>query len=294
MSIGFLNFAIAKSRVTDLLKSGSDTVLTYESLEKETATGKVVEETYAIDVNLRSSPTGDDHYIMHFKNIQYNGNGVKNKASSDDLKAMEIPIVVYINEDFEYEHIMASRADTNKSLILKDQILNLITVDYSKVVAQLPRALKKKPMLTSKSKAVVESPLGNCKTTSKKSKVPDRYVLLTEFSRAQCTGAAEINIIDGQSFNDLARESGQTIEYYFNQQSLDFIGTKDVMSLKDSNDANHSYLYEQKINFKEQKPISTPITETSLNVSINLNKIQGIKIWHFNFFLFFFTETIYI
>lgn len=225
---------------------------------------------------------------MHFKNVQYNGNGVKNQPTSDDLKAMEIPIVVYINEDFEYEHIMASRSDTNKSLILKDQILNLIIVDYSKVVAQLPRALKKKPMLTSKSKAVVESSLGNCKTISKKSKTPDQYVLLTEFSRSQCTGAAEINTIDGQSFNDLARESGQTIEYYYSQQSLDFLGTKDVMSLKDVNDASHTYIYEQKINFKEQKPITSPITETSLNVSINLIHMT----FSISFIFFFYRNNI--
>jgi len=274
--IGYCDRVRSRSTVIDTLKVGSDAIFRYEYKAAETSTGKPKDfETFTGNIHLRKA-SKKHQFIMFMKDVHFESSDPEEIPTESDLKALELPILVSVNNEFDLDYVKTLKNETKKSITDKHDILELMIIDLTDIIVELPTILSEKNIVRTREK-IDEMPFGNCNMQLKYARKNNMFVMEMKAKRSQCTGELDKEILSVTNTTDISRNSEFKTSYIFDEATLEFRGGEMEMQLKvQSNDTNINFKIEFDFDFVEYKPIEYEISETVFEEKITAQDMPNV------------------
>jgi len=259
-----IGYIACESTIYHRLKVGQDAVykLEHETIESYMKP-KNFEKTF-YDMYFRKS-LKDHAFIVQFRNYRHEVSNAEDAKSDQEKQALELPIMVTLNDKFEFDHIDAYPNDTKKSVAEKYEILDLMIMDMGELVAELPEMLEMVNSVSTNDE-MDEMPFGNCNVNMKLGKAHGEYYAEIKAMKHQCTGPIDPDLLEDMGITELSRYSSFKMGFYFDQETRSFNGFEMKVSGKELHNTKHTFKIRINIRFEEFKPIDSEIPEAGFTV----------------------------
>lgn len=222
--------------------------------------------TYNYDVVVRRD-SSKNRLIAKIENIVYSDK--MDDPTAEDIAALQIPFIVDLNEDGDWDRITISPKDNKFSMDQKDTILSLMTFNQTKISDVLSGDDNNTQDISSE---IDETPLGNCTLELDVTKLEDGdFEFGFSAKRTDCNGKSEFEI-DG---NEVTPDSVFGIKIRFSSNPITFkraqlsmnvgIDTSPKMRVKGN------FIYE----FEHSRPATKPLDLDELTLTYTEEAFQG-------------------
>lgn len=240
-----LNYSESKRpNIFERVQDGEDAVSVYGFWEQLFQSEEIKhEEVLMADVLVRKTLVNTT-FIMFLENVTYvNKNDEKNDFDSKDL---DLPIVLTMNTDFELDHIMVSNNDSERSLKLKNAVIDSLFGDTTKITLDWVKCTM--PFL-----------FENTKDFKKQT---------TNATQSGCDGPRSLNgtFPNASPFSQRSLPSSQNRTY--SDKFGNELSSEVFLSIKEADNSTNAYSIGKNFFFKEMKASVKEINESDFTVSI--------------------------
>lgn len=220
--------------------------------------------SYNYDVIVLKSDDGN-RLNVKIENVQYRDK--MDNPSEDDIKALQIPFIVELDGEGDWEKVIVSPKDNKFSLDHKDTLLTLMTFNQSQITEALKEVDADVRDLDS---SVEDTPLGQCSIDSKI--IPNDSGFEIEFGtrRNQCKGQSEFMMMGSEASPD----SVFTMKMAFENQPIRFKKAQLFMDIVIETSPKIKVKTHYSYQFMEHRPVTSVLDLSEVTVTYTVQEFE--------------------